>query len=150
MSQRVRSVIFAAPVALSIAISFALYYIARGTAERAEFRAMIEREGGQVISSRRIGLFVRSPFPGLRQCPLYYEYRAKYGDREGSWFVAASANASAWAWRDTRGEGTLPVERPDAWIDNRTIALGYIWEWVIGAIMLMVIAAILHYGYDLP
>src|SRR5438552_1993572 len=105
-----------APAALLLAIGFALYYIRRGTAERVEFRRTIEQEGGQVLASQRVGLFLRSPFPGLRRCPLYYEYRCRYADREGTWFVAASADSPTgqWVWRDAHAQSDLPVPRPDA------------------------------------
>ena len=135
------------PVVLVVAVGFAIYYFRRGTAERVEFRRTIEAEGGHVLASRRVGLFLRSPFPGVRRCPLYYEYRCRYGDREGTWFVAASADSPAgdWVWRDGQARAELPVVRRDARVDNHASALGYVMGNIIGVGVVSVFAVVLIY-----
>lgn len=136
-------------IVIVIAIAGTAYYVMRGSRERSEFRKRIEAEGGEVLRSSRIGFFLKSPFSGVRSCPLYYRYDVQYGERKGSWYVAASAGCSEgeWAWKDSENGSELPVSRTDAFVNNSTIALGYVAGNVIAAFVVYGIFGLVYWLY---
>lgn len=99
----------------------------RSRAEPPVLRAVIETEGGQVLESRQLGGFRRSPFRGLRVYPVVYEFRVRYGVRRGRWFVRTSRGSpdDDWVWFDEDGKNDLPVARPGAIIDNDVVPIGW-------------------------
>ncbi len=134
-------------MSLLVAYDFGRHYLKRAGKEFREFRARIALEGGSVTRTSRVGLFIRSPFSGLRMCPLYYCFEVRYGDRRGSWYVAASAGgASEWVWSDVEGHTDLPVVRTDgARVDNSVIAFEYITGTIISLAFIGVFIGALLY-----
>lgn len=98
----------------------------RGQREPAEISSAIEAEGGQVLEQRRVSRLVPSPFHGLRAFPLLHEFRVRYPNREGHWYVRTGpvGQAMEWVWLDGEGRDTLPVSRDDAEIINELHVVG--------------------------
>ncbi len=99
----------------------------------------------------RVGLFLKSRFSYFREESIYYEFRVRYGSklqsgwRSGSWFIATSKEypSGEWFWRDDYRRGDLPVNRPNAAVDNEIKALGYLAGYsLIGVIILIVIGIV--------
>ena len=99
----------------------------RSRVEPPVLRAVIETEGGQVLESRQLSSFRRSPFRGLRAYPVVYEFRVRYGVRRGRWYVRTSRGSPDydWVWSDDDGRGDLPLARPGAFVDNEVVPVGW-------------------------
>lgn len=83
-------------------------------------------------------------------CPLYYRFDVKYGDRSGSWFIAASDGnpAGLWVWRDAQNRSDLPLVRHDqSRVDNSVLALGYFAGNLIGVGFLLGFIGLLVYFF---
>lgn len=132
-------------------IRWIVSYMRRSRDEPSIIRSIIEAEGCQVHSSRQLGTFKRSPFRGIRPYPILYEFRVRYGQRYGSWFVRTSRGSSVfdWVWSDEFGNETLPIERSDALVDNNAVPVGYLSNFiaVFGLIAIGVTAGVAIYWY---
>jgi hypothetical protein len=103
-------------------------YIRRSREEPVIITSIIEAEGGEVITSCQLGTFKRSPFRGIRLYPIIYEFRVRYGQRHGRWFIRTSRESPDfdWVWCDEYGYTTLPVERSEASVDNTAAPVSYL------------------------
>jgi len=128
-------------------------YIRRNREEPYSIRSIIEAEGGEVLAWRQLGTFRRSPFRGLRAYPIIYEFQVRYGQRHGCWFIRTSRGSPGfdWVWRDDYGYTSLPVDRPDATVDNDVVPVGYLSNLitVFGFIVIGVLAALGIYMFFL-
>ncbi len=92
---------------------YALYQ--RSRHEPNEIIEQIESDGGQVLERRLVSRIVPSPFRNLRPFPLLYEFRVRYPDRNGSWFIRTTPGGMAeWVWMDDDGYDSLPIPGIDA------------------------------------
>ncbi len=134
---------------LICAYDFGRHYLKRGKTEYRHFYERIESEGGTITKANRVGLFLKSPFAGLRKCPLYYCFNVDYKERSGNWFIAASDNNpnGEWVWSDSNTRTDLPVVRNDgARVDNSVIALEYFTGNLIAVcIILLFIWTLFHF-----
>ena len=105
----------------------------RGQTEPKELCAAIESWGGNVVEHRQISRLSRSPFSGLRLCPIVYEIRANHAGRSGFWYVRTSSDGAPpdWAWLDLDGYGSLPIEHPTALIARDAEAVSWGADWII-------------------
>ena len=110
----------------------------RGTREQSTLATTIKSWGGDIVESRRISRLVKTPFPGYRTYPNLHEFKTKHGSRQGYWFVRTSndGNPFEWAWLDSHGYDSLPVDVPGAcvlsdvnvtgWLEDSILVFGLI------------------------
>jgi hypothetical protein len=131
------------------AIQWFVSYIRRSREEPSSIRSIIEAEGGEILAFRQLGALKRTPFRDLRRYPILYEFRVRYGQRYGCWFIRTSRDSPRfdWVWSDEYGHATLPVERADAWVDNNAVAIGYLSSsiTVFGLIAIGVVSSLAFY-----
>lgn len=97
---------------LLIALFHTIYFRGRAAQDRDYALARIEKEGGKVLRYGRVGIYLKSPFVGVRLYPLHFWYQVNYPTRCGTWFVVTSSNTTPmgeWFWRDAEGKDGLPA-----------------------------------------
>ena len=111
-----------------VRLAYSIYYAERRKADRSAIRARVEEAGGRVLAFKLPGMLVRSPFAPLGNHPLYFKVEVEHGERRGLWYVRTTIDQPSgdWVWCDEAQAESLPVDWPDARVDNSVFELGVV------------------------
>tara|TARA_R110002072_G_scaffold45145_3_gene125792 strand:- start:717 stop:1130 length:414 start_codon:yes stop_codon:yes gene_type:complete len=108
------------------ALIYSIYYAKRWRKDRAALQERVEAADGEVERFQQPGMFLRAPFPPLGNHSLYFKLHVRHADRRGVWYVRTTLDApkGTWVWKDAAESSDLPVDWPDARVDNSILEMG--------------------------